>query len=477
MIPMKQSAIVDARLSRDNQDGILRHTAGLAARFLADLDARPVAQPVDVQALVERLGGPLPASGCDARTVIDALVSASAPGLVASAGPRYFGFVTGGSVPAALAADWLTSAWDQNASLHVMSPAAAAAEIVAGAWLVELFGLPSGASVGFTTGATMANFTALAAARHAVLRRVGWDVETDGLVGAPAVTVVVGEDVHVSVLAAVQMLGLGRGRVRRVPVDGEGRMLVDRLATALTESPGPTIVCAQAGNVASGACDPFAEIAAVAERHGAWLHVDGAFGLWAATVPSLRTLVAGVERADSWATDAHKWLNVPYDSGLVMVRDREAHRAAMTLEAPYLTAAATVERDGSNWVPELSRRARGFTVYAALRALGRDGVAALVQRCCRLARRMAELLAEAPGVTVLNDVVLNQVLVAFTPAGGGDRDRFTREVIRRVQADGTCWAGGTVWRGRAAMRISISNWSTTTRDIERAAAAIRGACT
>ena len=454
---------------------LLAHTAELASTFLAGVEDRPVGPPVRPDALRAALGGPLPATGADAVVVVEALARAADPGLVASAGPRYFGFVIGGSLPAALAADWLASAWDQNAAMYVMSPAAAVVEEVAGAWLRELFGLPAGASAGFTTGATMANFTALAAARHAVLARVGWDVEEDGLGGAPAITVVVGEEAHVTILAACQMLGLGRGRVHRVAVDGQGRMRADALEALLRTLDGPTIVCAQAGNVNTGAFDPLAAIAEATRARGTWLHVDGAFGLWAAAVPALAHHVDGVAHADSWATDAHKWLNVPYDSGLVFVRDAAAHRAAMTLGAAYYVETAGDERDGYNWVPESSRRARGFAVYAALRALGRTGVAALVERTTALARRMAARLGRAPGVEILNDVVLNQVLVRFHPPGGGDPDAHTRAVVARVQADGICWLGGTTWQGRAAARISISSWATTEADVDRAAEAILSA--
>jgi glutamate/tyrosine decarboxylase-like PLP-dependent enzyme len=406
-------------------------------------------------------------SGEDPLAVIEALARRVEPALVGSAGPRYFGFVVGGGVPAALAADWLASAWDQNAAMFVMSPAAAVVEEVAARWLLDLFGLPEGSSVGFVTGATMASFTALAAGRHALLARAGWDVEDDGLVGSPPIAVVVGEEAHVTILASLQMLGLGRARVHRVATDGQGRMRVEALRTTLARIAGPTLVCAQAGNVNTGAFDPLVEIvAAVRELPDAWLHVDGAFGLWAAAVPGMRDRVAGLAGADSWTTDAHKWLNVPYDSGIVIVRDAAAHHAAMTLGAAYYVETAGDERDGYNWVPESSRRARGFAVYAALRSLGRDGLAEMIERCCTLARRMADGLRRAAGVTVLNEVVLNQVLVRFQPPGGGDADAFTRAVIAAVQADGTCWLGGTAWHGMAAMRISVSSWSTTEQDAD-----------
>jgi glutamate/tyrosine decarboxylase-like PLP-dependent enzyme len=454
----------------DDRDTLLRRTAELATGFLDRLPDRPVAQAVNLDELRAALGGPLPAKGEGPRDVIEALARDAEPGLVGTAGPRYFGFVVGGGVPAALAADWLASAWDQNAAMFVMSPAAAVVEEVATRWLLDLFGLPEGCSVGFVTGATMANFAALAAGRHAVLARAGWNVEDDGLVGAPPIAVVVGEEAHVTILASLQMLGLGRARVHRVAADGQGRIQVDALRETLAGIDGPTLVCAQAGNVNTGAFDPLAEIvAAVRERPNAWLHVDGAFGLWAAAVPALRDRVAGLDEADSWTTDAHKWLNVPYDSGIVVVRDVAAHHAAMTLGAAYYVEAAGGERDGYNWVPESSRRARGFAIYAALRSLGRSGLADMIERCCGLARRMADELRRADGVSVLNDVVLNQVLVRVEPPGNSsdtDADAFTRAVIAAVQADGTCWLGGTTWHGLAAMRISVSNWSTTERDAD-----------
>lgn len=468
---MPDGSIVDAPTG--DLERTLRRAAELALAFLASAAERPVGPPVDLPALRAALGGPLPERGEDPATVVERLAHAADPGLVATAGPRYFGFVIGGSTPAALAADWLTSAWDQNACLYVMSPAAAVVEEVAARWLVALFGLPDDTSVGFTTGATMASFTALAAARHAVLRAQGWDVEERGLGGAPAIEVLVGDDVHVTILAALQMLGLGRARARRIAVDAQGRMRPDALHDALAVVTGrPTIVCAQAGNVNTGAFDPLDEIAAAVRTHGGWLHVDGAFGMWAAAAADLRRHVDGLARADSWTTDAHKYLNVPYDSGLVFVRDVDAHRAAMTLGAVYYVETTGGERDPYNWVPESSRRARGFAVYAALRALGRDGIGALVAGCARRARRIATALTVAPGVRVLNEVVLNQVLVAFDPPAGTDADAHVRNVIRRVQEDGTCWVGGTTWNGRAAMRVSVSSWSTTDVDVDRSVAAI-----
>jgi len=356
-------------------------------------------------------------------------------------------------------------------------------EEVAAGWLVDVFGLPAGSSVGFSTGATMASFTALAAGRHRVLERAGWNVEEDGLTGAPPIAVVVGDEAHVTIHVSLQMLGLGRSRVHRVPADDQGRMRADALRETLAGLVGgPVLVSAQSGHGNTGAFDPLPEIVdAVRTVPNAWLHVDGAFGLWAAATSSLRHLVDGLADADSWTTDAHKWLNVPYDSGIVIVRDAAAHHAAMTLGASYYVETKGGERDPYNWVAESSRRSRGFAVYAALRELGRDGLAEMIDRCCSLARRMADGLRDAPGVTILNDVVLNQVLVRFAPPAAGNgrsedaaaTDAFTREVIAAVQADGTCWLGGTTWHGMAAMRISVSNWSTTEADADLSVAAIR----
>ena len=460
-----------------NDDAIstlLGRTAQIATDYLRTVDGRPVVPQADLAELRRELGGPLPDGPTEQLAVVEELARVAGPGLVASAGPRYFGFVIGGALPAALAADWLTSAWDQNAAMYSMSPAAAVVEEVAAGWLLDIFGLPEGASVGFTTGATMASFTALAAARHALLAGEGWDVERRGLFGAPEVPVVVGDEAHVTIHAALQMLGLGRERVVRVPVDGQGRLRPDALRQALGSLGRPAIVCAQAGNVNTGAFDPLGEIAAATHDAGSWLHVDGAFGLWAAAVPSMRPLVEGAGDADSWTTDAHKWLNVPYDAGIVAVRDPAAHHAAMTLSAAYYVESAGAERDPFNWVPESSRRARAFTVYAALRSLGRSGLADLVERCCRLARRFAEQLAAEPGIRILNEVVLNQVLVRFE-AGEGNAaagDERSRRVVAAVQREGTMWAGGTTWQGQAAMRISVSNWSTTEQDVDRSVAAI-----
>jgi glutamate/tyrosine decarboxylase-like PLP-dependent enzyme len=389
-------------------------------------------------------------------------------GTVASAGPRYYGFVTGGSFPVAMATDWLAGAWDQNAGLNVMSPVAGAVEAIAADWLLEILELPRSAGVGFVTGAHMANVTALAAARHQVLRQAGWDVEADGLQGAPPVTVFAGAEAHASIGAACRLIGLGARTIVRVPSDAQGRMVPESLSAGLRASSGPRIVCAQAGNVNTGACDPFPAIVRAVRENAAWLHVDGAFGLWAAAAPERRHLVEGVSGADSWTTDGHKWLNVPYDSGIVIVAQPAAHRAAMSQTAAYLIRAADEARDGMDWVPEASRRARAIPIYAVLRQLGRAGIAELVERCCRLAERMATRLRDCEGVDILNDVVLNQVLVRFETAGVN----VTPAVIEAVQRGGVCWCGGTDWQGQSAMRISISNWSTAEPDIDRSAEAI-----
>jgi glutamate/tyrosine decarboxylase-like PLP-dependent enzyme len=450
-------------------DAVLRAAHARAAEFLGGVAYRRVVAQSTFADLVKHLGGALPRTGEDPPGVIEALTREADPGLVASAGPRYFGFVTGGSYPVAVAADWLVSAWDQNAALHAMSPAIAAVEDVTARWILDLLSLPSTSGVGFVTGAHMANVTALAAARHEVLRRQGWDVEALGLQGAPPITVIAGAEAHASIPAACRLIGLGAATIVHVESDDQGRMRPDALDAALSSSSGPRIVCAQAGNVNSGASDPFGEIVPGVRRHGAWLHVDGAFGLWAAAARDRRHLVAGVEGADSWTTDAHKWLNVPYDSGIVIVAHPAAHRAAMSQRAAYLIPADGEERDGMDWTPEASRRARAVPIYAVLRVLGRAGLEELVERCCRLASRMADRLSAASGVAILNDVVLNQVLVRFTDERG---ENSTTRVISRVQADGQCWCGGTSWAGQPAMRISVSSWRTTEKDADRSVAAI-----
>ena len=453
------------------EEDALDRALAAARAYIASRTERPVWPQTTLAALRGALGAALPADPVEPWHVIDTLARAAEPGLVTTTGPRYFGFVTGGALPAPMAAEWLASAWDQNAGLHVMSPSASVVEEVAGAWLIDLLGLRPGASVAFVTGCHMANFTALAAARHELLRRLGWDVEADGLQEAPRLRVIAGDEVHVSVVGALRLLGVGSRQLIRIPVDDQGRMKADALAAELRSSDGPTIVCAQAGNVNTGAFDPLDAIADVAAARGAWLHVDGAFGLWAAASDALRHHVRGVDRADSCATDAHKWLNVPYDSGLVFTAHPAAHRATMSMNAAYLMRSAEEPREPMDWTPESSRRARGFAVYAALASLGRSGVASLIDRCCRLARRFGDQLQREPSIRILNDIVLNQVLVRVVPADK-DPDAATREAVRLVQEERVCWLGGTRWHGMDAMRISVSNWSTTEEDVDRSADSI-----
>jgi glutamate/tyrosine decarboxylase-like PLP-dependent enzyme len=440
---------------------LLRLTAELAADYVESLEERPVFPEVTPERLREALGGPLPDGPSDPETVVNELVESAEPGVVALGSGRYFGFVIGGSLPAALAADWLTSTWDQNAGLYVGGPSASVVEQVTREWLVDLLGLPADASIGYVTGTQMAHVTGLAAARWHVLDAVGWDVGARGLAGAPPVRVLVGEKRHVTIDRALRLLGLGAPQV--VAADVQGRLVPDGLRDALGGE-GPAIVCAQAGEVNTGAFDPLPEIAGACEAAGAWLHVDGAFGIWAAVSPRLAHLVEGLERADSWTTDAHKWLNVPYDSGIVLCRHPDSHRAAMTTTASYLIQDEGERRvrDQVDWVPEFSRRARGFAVYAALRSLGRRGLTDLVERCCDAASRFAAAITELDGVELLNEVVLNQVLFRF------DSDERTDEVLRRVQESGRVWMSGTTWDGRKAIRVSVSNWQTGNEEIDLA---------
>jgi len=440
-------------------ESLLNDAADRALKYLDSLPERRVAPSPTALKGLEKFFIPFPEQPLSPAEVLHELDTFGSPATVASAGGRYFGFVFGGSLPAALAANILAAAWDQNAVLEIASPVGAAMEKVCRSWITELFGLPREAEIGFVTSATMANFTGLAAARHALLQRQGWDVEAKGLFGAPALTVVVGDEAHVSLLKALSMLGLGRDRVVRVPVDGQGRIIPEQIP-GIT---GPTIVCLQAGNVNTGAIDATDEIASRLRGTGAWLHVDGAFGLWAAASPSKRDLLRGIDQADSLATDAHKWLNVPYDSGLVIVRDKRHLNAAMSSSAAYLPEGET--RDPHLFVPELSRRARAIEIWAALRSLGRSGLASLVDRSCEHAREFATALERA-GYQVLNEVVLNQVLVSFGSA------ETTRRVIARLQEEGTCWCGGTEWQGQTAMRISVSSWATTAQDVARSIAAM-----
>ena len=433
-----------------------------AIAYLANIRTRAVAPPAGAVDRLQELAGPLPETPLPPGDVIALLDRAGSPATVANSGGRYFGFVNGGAVPASMAASWLAAAWDQNVALRVMSPAGVALEDIALEWARDILGLPSGCGAGIVTGATMANLAGLAAARHALLDRAGWDVESDGLFGAPPLTVVAGDDAHVSVVKALGLLGLGRGRIVRVRADRQGRMRADSLP-ALDRL---TILCIQAGNVNTGAFDPAKELCERAREAGAWVHVDGAFGLWAAASPRSRHLVDGFERADSWATDGHKWPNVGYDCGLVFVRDPGALRAAMATASAYFVPGE--RREPSQFTPEMSRRARGVELWAALRSLGRGGLADLVDRTCEHARAFADGLRDA-GVEILNDVVANQVLAAFGPP------EVTRSVIARVQQDGVCWCGGTEWQGRPAMRISVSSWATTADDVKASLASIRRA--
>lgn len=441
------------------QSDLLPEAAARAIRYAGSIDSRRVAPSPEDIARLDALGGEWNNDPRDPSEVIAQLDELGSPATVASTGGRYFGFVTGGALPVAMAANWLAGAWDQNAALFAQSPAASRIEDIVSQWLLDIFALPKSCGVGFVTGATTANFTALAAARHALLSRAGWEVEERGLFGAPEITVVVGAEVHASMLKALSLLGFGRKRVVTVPADDQGRMLADRVPKLDDR----TLIAIQAGNVNTGAFDPAAEICERAHRAGAWVHVDGAFGLWASAAPHRARLLTGFSGADSWATDCHKWLNVPYDSGLAMVRDAEHLRAAMTVRAAYLQMGE--HREPWQYTPEASRRARGVEVWAALRSLGRRGLAEMIERDCRLASRFADGFRQA-GFEILNDVVLNQVMVSF-----GDAEK-TRRVIDGVQQEGTCWCGGTEWHGQAAMRVSVSSWATTEEDVDRSLAAI-----
>ena len=425
-----------------------------ASDYLEKITDRNVAPTPDAVRRLAELNIPLPDQASAPRDVLTTLNEIGSPATVASTGGRYFGFVTGGALPVSVAANWLAGAWDQNSFCFASSPVAVALETIALQWLQDILGLPAGCGGAFVTGATMANFTGLAAARHAVLEKAGWDVEARGIFGAPPINVIVGEEAHPTLHKALGLLGLGRERVIRVPVDDQGRMRAD----AFPSITAPAIVCIQAGNVNSGAFDPAAEICKIARESDAWVHVDGAFGLWAAAAPQRRHLTAGLADAHSWATDAHKWLNVPYDCGLALVRDESALGAAMSIQAAYLPDKS--RREPMHFTPEASRRMRGIEVWTALRTLGRKGVADLIERTCRLAKRFAEGFQQA-GYAVLNDVVLNQVLVSF------GNSETTRKVIAAIQTEGTCWCGETVWQGKTAMRISVSSWATTEEDVDR----------
>jgi glutamate/tyrosine decarboxylase-like PLP-dependent enzyme len=434
---------------------LLEDAAQRGIAYLEHINQRRVGPDGAAIRNLDAFDEPLPDRPSDPAATLKLLDTVGSPATTGIAGGRYFGFVIGGALPVTVAANWLATTWDQNSGLYNITPATAYLEQVALRWLLEMFDLPRESAGGFVTGATVANFTCLAAARNAVLSRVGWNVEAKGLFAAPEIMVVIGEEAHPTLIKSLGMLGLGRNRVIRVPVDSQGRMRAD----ALPEVRGPAIVCTQAGNVNTGGIDPLGEIIAYAHKHHAWVHVDGAFGLWAAASVELSRLVEGISEADSWATDAHKWLNVPYDCGLAFVRDPHTLKAAMSITAEYLPT-ETEHRNPSDFTPELSRRARGVEVWAALRTLGKEGVAAMIERTCRHARRFAQGLTDA-GFTVLNDVVLNQVLVSFGDAAA------TNSVIEAIQRDGTCWCGGTVWQGKTAMRISVSSWATTKDDVEK----------
>lgn len=453
----------------------LEEAGRYAREFLDSLPERPVRWSADVHELRALLDHDLPDDGLDATSVIAELIKGAEPGVVGTTSPRYFGFVIGGRSEVALAADWLTSVWDQNAGLFVGGPSASVVEEVAGRWLKDLLRIPAHASVAFVTGTQMAHFTALAAARHHVLAAQGWDVEERGLHGAPPIRIVASAETHVTVGRALRFLGIGSDSIVEVPCDEQGRVRATEMISAIGGGEGPTIVCLQAGNVNSGAFDPIREIVEAARSKGAWVHLDGAFGLWAAASPDLAHLVDGSELVDSWSTDAHKWLNVPYDSAMAFCAHPESHNAAIGVHASYLIhSEGHRERDEMDWTPEFSRRARGFAVYAQLRALGRNGVQEIVDRACSHARRFAEKLGSHDGIEIVNDVVLNQVLVAFSSSDGDD-DAFTQEVVKRVQADGTLWLSGSVWRGRHVMRISVSNVDTTEEDVDRSVEAILAA--
>ncbi|MEY9780306.1 pyridoxal phosphate-dependent decarboxylase family protein [Sinorhizobium fredii] len=458
-------------------DGSVRDLFGRAAdhaaRFRDTISDRKQRPEVSYLGSLEAFREPLPEDGAGGPAVIDDLVARAEPGLHAMTGPRFFGWVIGGSHPVGVAADWMAGAWGQNAGNHHATPAAAAAEAVAADWLLDLLDLPRESSVGFVTGATVANFVCLAAARGEVLRRVGWDAEAQGLFGAPPVTVLIGDDAHATVFSALQFLGFGHDRLVRLKTDGMGRISASDFGEAAGKVSGPSIVILQAGQINTGAFDDFAALLPVARRIGAWIHVDGAFGLWARASPAKRALAEGVDEADSWATDGHKWLQTPYDCGYAIIRDEEAHRRAMTIAASYLPPSFEGERDPSHFVPELSRRARGFATWAMIKHLGRQGIAAMVERHCRIAQAMAERLRSEDGIAVLNEVGLNQFMVRFG-AGRPDEeaDRLTQQTVERLQADGVCFAGGATWRDRKVMRVSVISWLTDDRAGEVAADAM-----
>ena len=433
---------------------LLKEAAQRAIKYREEVIDRSVKPSAEAIERLKELDIPFPDNPVNSNNVIKMLDDIGSPATIGISGGRFFGFVIGGSLPASVAASWLCTAWDQNAGLFVGSPIGVVLEEVCLKWLLKILDLPAGSAGAFVTGATMANFTALAAARHSILKNIGWDVEADGLFGAPPISVIVSEESHPTLFRGLGLLGLGRERVFRVPVDNQGRMDIKKFP----KINGPAIVCTQAGNVNTGSFDPIKDVCEIAHASNAWVHVDGAFGLWASAVPSKKHLTDGINLADSWATDAHKWLNVPYDSGLAFVKDSESLRAAMSLTAAYLPQGE--HREPSQFCPELSRRSRGIEVWAALYSLGRSGLADLIGRTCNYANIFAEGL-KAAGFEILNDVVINQVLVSF----GSPEE--TNKVIKEIQNEGTCWCGGTVWQEKTAMRISICSWATTTEDVEK----------
>ena len=460
-------------MAPEELERLLLQAAERAIRFRNGLGTAPQSPQISYAAAAALFADALPEAPGDPAEIIDSLADKAEQGLMTPAGPRFFGWVIGGSHPAGVAADWLTSAWGQNAGNHQASPSASAAEAVAARWLLDLLDLPRDSSVGFVTGATVANFTCLAAARGEVLRRAGWDADAMGLFGALPITVLIGDDAHTTVFSALQFLGLGHDRVVRIATDSQGVMLAAAFAEAIAKVSGPLIVILQAGQINTGGFDSFAELVPLAKAKGGWVHVDGAFGLWARAAPARRPLAGGLELADSWATDGHKWLQTPYDCGYAIVRNELAHRRAMTIAASYLPMAAEGERDPSHYVPELSRRARGFATWAIIKALGRAGIAEMVERHCRIARHMADVLAREPGIAVVNDVVLNQAVVRFGANEAGERaDQLTRDTIARIQQDGVCFAGGAKWRGHQVMRISVIGGATTDEDGQRSAEAM-----
>lgn len=460
-------------MTTDTNRRVLDRAAAEALKFRNSITHRSHSPVKNYAEMVGNFASPLPENPVDGEDVIKELVAKADMGLMMPTGPRFFGWVIGGSHVVGVAADWLASAWGQNVGNHHANPAASAAEATAAGWLLELLDLPRESSVGFVTGATVANFVCLASARDEVLRRAGWNSDADGLFGAPAINVIIGDDAHTTVFSALQFLGLGHDRVIRVKPDDQGRMLVPAFADAIAGVRGPTIVIAQAGQINTGAFDKFSDIVPLVKKAGAWLHVDGAFGLWARASAKFSHLAAGIEGADSWATDGHKWLQTPYDSGYAIVRHELAHRRAMTIAASYLPMAAEGERDPSHYVPELSRRARGFPTWAIIKHLGRSGIAEMVQRHCDVAKLMAERLAAEPGIQILNDVILNQIIVRFGKDETQDRgDELTCKTIARIQADGECFAGGAMWRGKQVMRVSVIGWETTLDEGARSAEAM-----